>query len=190
MNNNIPNWNDVGIIPPLWESSGADFNRSPYKTSSIELVDKYAINKKRAAILKGFLAFRSRLYSINVTDGFQWINGSFTENVELTSSRKPNDIDLVTFFHVPHGGTQQSMLQSDFELFTPKVKELYFVDAYWQNLGADPITLVKMSAYWYSMWSHKRDMTWKGFLQIPLSATDDDQASIILNDMILGGLDD
>ncbi|EPW8571559.1 TPA: hypothetical protein U2R10_003920 [Proteus mirabilis] len=190
MDINIPDWNDIGIIPPLLGASGVDFNRSPYKASAIELVDKYAFNSKRASILAGFLAFRSRLYSTGIIEGFQWVDGSFTENVELTLLRKPNDIDLVTFFKIPSGETENSILQKDFELFTPKVKELYLVDAYWQGLDDDPVSLVQMSAYWYSMWSHKRDMSWKGFLQIPLSEQDDSQASIILNNKILGGFDD
>ncbi|WP_273827043.1 DUF6932 family protein [Providencia rettgeri] len=190
MNNTIPEWNESGIIPPIGESSSVGFNRSPYKTTSIELVERYAFNKKRANILIGFLKFRARLYSIGLTTGFQWVDGSFTENVELTESRKPNDIDLVTFFYIPQNETQTSLVNKDLELFTSKMKDLYLVDSYWQILNSDPITLVEMTVYWYSMWAHKRDMSWKGFLQIPLSEEDDLQANTLLQNLISGGFDE
>lgn len=194
MNNNIPSWNSIGILPPVNEFDPLGFGRSPYKTNTIELVDSYAFNNKRASILIGFLAFRDRLYKTGMSNGFQWVDGSFTENIELTESRKPNDIDVVTFFKVPPGETQPSIMSREIDLFHPAKgdwrKTNFLVDAYFQCLDVDPISLVERSVYWYSMWSHKRDMSWKGFLQVPLSKDDDIQANALLQQRILGGFNE
>ncbi|HEF8772482.1 TPA: hypothetical protein RG734_001474 [Providencia stuartii] len=191
MSNEIPQWNESGVLPPISESSPTSAYRSPYKTTTVELVNRYTLNKRRADILSGFLRFRSRLYDIGMIDGFQWIDGSFTENIELTESRKPNDIDVVTFFDVPEGETQNSLVQKASDLFLPDFadwrKDTFMTDAYWQPLGVSPNLLVERTVYWYSMWAHKRDLSWKGFLQVPLSPQDDIQAKIILDDLISGG---
>ncbi len=39
---------------------------------------------------------------------------------------------------------------------------------------------VKQISYWYSMWSHRRNGQWKGFLQIGLSPDADDVARHLL----------
>ncbi|MEA1625038.1 hypothetical protein RPN16_26185 [Salmonella enterica] len=191
MSNEIPDWNDVGILPPISVSSPTSSNRSPYKTNTIELVSRYAFNKQRISILGGFLEFRSRLYEIGMVSGFQWVDGSFTENIELTESRPPNDIDVVTFFHTPEGQTQQSLMCKDMSLFLPEQgswrKSVFMVDSYWQSLSSEPEKLVERTVYWYSMWAHKRDLSWKGFLQVPLSDSDDLQAKAKLNAIISGG---
>jgi hypothetical protein len=36
--------------------------------------------------------------------------------------------------------------------------------------------LVAQSSYWYSMWSHRRNQAWKGFLQIDLAPSQDVEA--------------
>lgn len=45
-------------------------------------------------------------------------------------------------------------------------------------IGEDP--------YWYSMWAHKRDLSWKGFIQIPLNPQLDVVAMTILNSATTG----
>lgn len=39
------------------------------------------------------------------------------------------------------------------------------------------------SAYWYSLWSHRRNGQWKGYLQIDLLPTDDATASAELREV-------
>ncbi|WP_426763559.1 DUF6932 family protein [Hafnia paralvei] len=34
---------------------------------------------------------------MGLAEGFQWVDGSFTENVELIERRTPNDVDVVIF---------------------------------------------------------------------------------------------
>ena len=118
--------------------------------------------------------------------GFQWLDGSFHENVEVTESRDPNDIDLVTFYKLPVGVSQQQIMLQAPDLFPRTaadqsiMKNAYFVDAYTVSLGLPGPLLVQHSTYWYSMWSHRRDSTWKGYLQIDLDPQEDALAALQL----------
>jgi hypothetical protein len=70
-------------------------------------------------------------------------------------------------------------------LFT---KDDYRVDAYFVQLNCEsPEPLVQLSAYWYSLWSHRRNGLWKGFLQIDLSSEEDETARINLDKLNLEG---
>ena len=44
---------------------------------------------------------------------------------------------------------------------------------------------VQSITYWYSMWSHRRDGLWKGFVQVDLNPSQDADARAVLN--ISGG---
>jgi uncharacterized protein YfaQ (DUF2300 family) len=43
-----------------------------------------------------------------------------------------------------------------------------------------PERLAQHSAYWYSVWSHRRDHAWKGFVQLDLAPAGDAAAAAIL----------
>ncbi|TNH43782.1 DUF6932 family protein [Photorhabdus luminescens] len=180
----VPSWNSLGVIPPMDEAHPAGAYRSPYKTNIVKFVEKFSTTPKRISILKGFLEFRSELHKVGLVDGFQWINGSFNENIELLEKRPPNDIDVVTFFNIHPGDSQAAIVARNPELFQPNSaewrKENYHVDSYFQSLQVASGNLVERTVYWYSMWSHRRDLTWKGFLQIPLSPEYDSDAKLIL----------
>ena len=126
---------------------------------------------------------------LGLSMGFQWVNGSFVEDIETTEERKPADIDTVTFFHLPDGETEQSLVTASPHLFDPvHSQQDYHVDAYFVPLDGDvPEPLVGQSAYWYSMWSHRRNGQWKGYLQIDLSSTDDVIAKANLDRMTVQG---
>lgn len=57
-----------------------------------------------------------------------------------------------------------------------QLHEMYSVDAYLEHLGKSPSRLVRQASYWYSMWSHRRNQAWKGFVQIDLAPSADAQA--------------
>ena len=66
---------------------------------------------------------------IGIGSGFQWLDGSFLENVEMTEKRDPGDLDLVTFFRqaVHNFNSKQSdqirrvgMLPEDLDLRRPR----------------------------------------------------------------------
>jgi len=174
----IPSWTASGVVPPINPASPASTDRSPYAVSLTDLILHFGTSTDRQGILTGLLDFRAALHSMGLVQGFQWLDGSFLENVEVTESRAPRDIDVVTFFHLPTGQTQESLLQSNRSLFIPQeTKARFHVDAYFVQLDAGtPEPLVGSATYWYSMWSHRRSGEWKGFLRIDLSASDDQTA--------------
>lgn len=182
----LPDWNMAGVIPPVRpDSDPAGAERSPYKVGLSEFSDRFATSAERTAILKGFVELRRELQLIGLVEGFQWIDGSFLENVEDTENRAPNDIDVVTYAILPAGHTQKSFLP----ILRPyldraKVKEKYKVDHF--LIFSSEIT-VPLICYWYSLWSHRRDGMWKGFAEIDLDPANNEQAAQLLADKINGG---
>ena len=141
---------------------------------------RFAISPERCKILKGFLGYRSALHSMGFEQGFQWLDGSFAENVELLELRAPKDIDLVSFVHTPANyslsAAQLNVLDHDY------AKATYLVDSYLVEINLLPLDkLVSQSTYWYSMWSHRRNQDWKGYLQVDLSSGEDVAASAWLD---------
>jgi hypothetical protein len=65
-----------------------------------------------------------------------------------------------------------------------QIKTLYTVDAYFVELG-NPLDQesVKKVSYWYSMWSHRRNGTWKGFVRIDLDKGKDAYARELLQEL-------
>lgn len=187
----IPSWNEVGVIPPMDMQRPTSTQRSPYKTDIVKLVERYSFSPQRIEILRGFLRFRNELYKTGLTDGFQWVDGSFIEDIELTEKRPPNDIDVVTFFNVAANDTQTEIVARNPNLFLPQMakwrKQEFKVDSYLQSLQLPNAQLVERTVYWYSMWSHRRDLTWKGFLQVPLCVKTDQQALIALESRVSAG---
>ena len=179
----IPDWNIAGVLPPIRPGQdGTSGDRSPYIAAFCQLVERFAHSSERIAILQGLLDYRMSLYAIGVDKGFQWLDGSFMEQVEVLECRPPNDVDVVTFFHLPDGVDQVTLFTNHRTLFTPKdIKEKFKVDGYPSVLGTpNTASHIRQVSYWYSMWSHRRDGLWKGFLQIDLSPTADAEATVLL----------
>jgi hypothetical protein len=105
------------------------------------------------------------------------------ENVETMENRAPHDIDVVTFFCLPPGETQESLMVKSPDLFNHDlVKTTCFIDSYPFVLG-NPLDSNQANevVYWYSMWSHRRNGLWKGFLQIDLNQQHDSDAAMLLH---------
>lgn len=186
----IPNWNMAGVVPPIRPNAdGADPDRSPYSASLLEVVENFVLSNERAEIIRGFLEYRSVLHGRDITSGFQWLDGSFLENIEDVDGRPPNDIDVVTFFELPAGQTQTTILPTIYHLFDPDLSKRDFrVDGYPFVLNqAMTESMVRQTAYWYSMWSHRRDGLWKGFVQVDLNPGDDEQSRALLAQIVAGG---
>ena len=184
----LPHWNGVGVLPPVRpEMPGNSPERSPYRVPLAGLVDRFAISPERMAILDGLLRFREKLHELGIVSGFQWLDGSFLEQIKLLESRHPRDMDVVTFFDMPTEENQRSLLQKAGQLFDQKhLKAIYSIDGYFRVLGQPVDALqVQSIAYWYSMWSHRRDGLWKGFVQVDLDSAQDADARAVLN--ISGG---
>ncbi|HEX7340208.1 MAG TPA: hypothetical protein VF271_09790 [Rhodanobacteraceae bacterium] len=175
----LPGWNARGVLPPCDPISQTSANRSPYAVSLIDLVTRFADTSQRQAILQGLLDYRAALHELGLVEGFQWLDGSFTEHVELIEQRAPNDVDVVTFVHRPQKPlpTRLPKILTDHDF----VKHQYRVDSYFVELDElAPHALVQQTAYWYSMWSHRRNEEWKGFLELNLDPLEDGEASQVL----------
>lgn len=185
----IPSWNFQGVLPPIDINNPVSRERSPYAASLDVFVQRFGISSQRISILNGLLSFRSALHEAGLIKGFQWLDGSFLENVESLELRPPNDVDVVTYFYLPEGHTQETFFQNYPQLFDlHHNKTTYHVDAYFTVLnGSIPELLISDCAYWYSVWSHRRNALWKGYLEIDLSQTEDHIARERLNRVMSQG---
>ncbi|WP_370323482.1 DUF6932 family protein [Salipiger bermudensis] len=175
----FPIWNHTGTIPSIRPGkSGHDPDRSPYKTTLNDVFDYFCSSAERLAICRGLLEYRARLHAIGLRQGFQWINGSFAEDVETNEARSPGDVDVVTFFEVAPNYDMHKVASLEPDLFDIKsVKAQYHVDGYFFQLGfPQRANEIERVSYWYSMWSHRRDGLWKGFVQVDLDPGGDSDA--------------
>ncbi len=174
----IPPFNHSHVLPPfLGDSPIVVANTSPYECSAQEVVHQFAISPERCKLLRGWLSYRADLRQLGFGRGFQWIDGSFCEDVEMHEQRAPGDIDVVTFALSPAGMSKQdinALLMGQPDLFNPNsVKLRYGCDAYLVQLDSPPERLVKRTSYYFQLFSHRRsDHVWKGLLQIPLESDD------------------
>lgn len=171
----IPEWNTLGLIPPIDPADPTCVERSPYPVALLDVILRFATSPERRKVLTGFLDYRAALHGMGLVSGFQWLDGSFTEQVEILERRPPQDIDVVTFVHTPDdfapSDAQIEMLDHD------TAKKCFLVDSYFIELNQLlPEAIVERSAYWYSMWSHRRNQAWKGYLQIDLNPAYDADA--------------
>jgi hypothetical protein len=182
----IPDWNAQGVIPPINNQQPTAVDRSPYTVSLTDVVLRFGLSAERRIVLNGFLRYRAALHTAGLVQGFQWLDGSFLEHVELLESRSPNDIDVVTFYKLPVGKTQQDLQVQTPDIFPNSrasqlaLKANYHVDAYAVHLGMVSKRLVERGTYWYSMWSHRRNQIWKGYVQVNLAPIEDADALVAL----------
>ena len=179
---NIPEWETNGLLPPVWPSeSPVSLHRSPYQSSLIDFIEHFGTTLERLALLNNFLKYRTALNNLGIIQGFQWIDGSFVENVEFLQNRSPHDIDVVTFYRIPPNETQLSLFQKNEKLFTPdEVKKSFNIDSYMIEMERWSI---KNITYWYSLWSHTRHGIWKGFIELSLAPSNDTAALMRLNEL-------
>jgi len=177
----IPDWNIHGVLPPIRPGQEpVSRDRAPYRASLCEVCVRFGATRERRAILLGLIDLRARLRAIGLAPGFQWLDGSFAEHVEQLEGRPPRDVDVVTFVALGDRGRQRGLLQVDPELFDGEhVKDALHVDHYlFPTDRALDAEQAKWLGYWYSMWSHRRDDRWKGFVEVALDRdpADDDLA--------------
>ena len=178
----IPDWNFQAVIPPVRDvpqyAQHLPDNRSPYKTTLIQVVERFSTTPDRVQLLHGLIDYRRALYDVGIRRGFQWLDGSFVERVETRTrpgrEPRPYDIDVVTFFYPP--AVEPPELG---ELFDPDfTQQRYFIDAYAVTLGQRfDQNLAETISYWHGLWSlRKHDKHAKGFVQIDLDPEHDRQA--------------
>ena len=182
----IPVFNESNVLPPFSGGSPAlPTALSPYSASMFEVFARFGSTPERKAILVGLLGYRQALRDRGLIEGFQWIDGSFVENVEVSRGRPPADVDVVTFVRRPEGMKGDAewacFVKATPELFNPReTKRRYLCDAYLVDLDGRGEILVENTKYWFGLFSHQRETSlWKGMLKVPL-CSDDDRASELL----------
>lgn len=183
----IPQFTQSGVLPPFDPSVGPTSRHgvSPYRISLTDFVEHFDTSIERRDILLGFLNYRKSLKAFGVVQGYQWIDGSFVENIEATANRPPNDIDVVTFAYRPqHLNDDQAWnLEAGqrTDLFAPQEsKQIFKCDAYFVDLSIRPEYLVSTTAYWFGLFSHRRETgIWKGMIQINLSDSEDQALELL-----------
>lgn len=174
----------LNVLPPHLGNPTQPHELSPYPCTTTELCQRFATSAARKSILEGLLNLRAELFLLGI-QGFQWLDGSFLEEIETQEGRDPRDIDAVTFIIAPRTirdiqsafATRQQLLDLAW------VKSNYLVDHYLLPLCSDPEVIVDNTRYWYGLFSHRRDpeRTWKGMLRVELAtAADDDPAWQVL----------
>ena len=128
--------------------------------------------------------------NLDYTDGVQFIDGSFVENVENREGRDPNDIDVFSFVARPHRYRTNAALWATrgFGEWTTEIadrnrnKTRFGLDAYAIAIDQAPaLGLIDETIYWYSLFAHKRiTHDWKGFVRIQLNPADDAAAKTAL----------
>ena len=184
----IPTLNQSGVLPPFIPELGPTdpAGMAPYRASIAEVVKRYGYSEERQVILRGLLSYRAKLRSLGITNGFQWLDGSFVEDVEKSRGRPPNDIDIVTFADRPHDTRDQDqwriLVSENSDVFIPELsKDAYSCDAYFVDLETPPLHIVNNTKYWFGLFSHQRESyLWKGMIEIPLLCNDEEEAQLLL----------
>ena len=148
----IPPFDTRGLLPPFIGSDPTTSTRSPYVCTMAELAATLGTTSHRRRLLSGLLSYRALIMTLGYSEGLQFINGSFVENVELREGRDPGDIDVFSFLVLPfHYHTGMPLwLQTGLPEWTSefadrnKNKIRFGIDAYAIALGpqTDWVTLI------------------------------------------------
>lgn len=166
----IPNFDHNNVTPPHIGDPTDLTQLSPYISNTLEFCMHFATSKERVEILKGLIKFRDQLQNFGVVEGFQWLDGSFTENIEVTENRAPRDLDIVTFYK--NLSKQQSLtIQQSFPDFIDFniSKQNFKLDHYPVDYGFRAEITVESTRYWLQLFSHNRLSIWKGIIRIELN---------------------
>src|SRR5690625_2378032 len=171
----IPDFDHNLVLPPHIGDPRNHADLSPYPCTTVDLCRKFATSPERREILTKFLDFRERLSSAGLTQGFQWLDGSFVEDIETQEKRAPRDLDVVTFYW-GYDMTFQHKLNTEIpEFFNPTLaKAMFSLDHYPVDASYSPVLTVESTRYWAQLFSHNRLGVWKGMLKIALNTPADD----------------
>jgi hypothetical protein len=169
-----------GVLPPLLlKDSPVPEDMSPHRATMSEVVEALGRSGERADLIRGLLDVRRRLREEGVTEGWQWICGSFVEECEEMRGRAPGDIDVVTFgdFTVLSDNASKELLAGK------HTKEIYGID----SMAVDLVSLrhdtpyaLKTVTHYLQFLSHTRANEWKGVLEVDLSEEEDIAALSLL----------
>ncbi|MBB5040279.1 DUF6932 family protein [Prosthecobacter dejongeii] len=177
----IPAFDHNGVIPPHLGDPTVALDVSPYPCTTVDLVKRFATSTDRCAILNGLLQFRNRLRQEGLINAFQWLDGSFLEDIEAIQKRPPRDLDVVTFYWGYDRAFQQKLFGSFPEAYKPVLAKASFkLDHYSVDAGYHPKVTVEQTRYWSQLFSHNRTGVWKGMLKLEVDTALDDAAALTL----------
>ncbi len=163
----------VGVDPT------ASVAMSPYLSTCDDVASRYATSSERIKILGGLFDYRDLLLS-NQIQGFQWLAGSFVDDIEAIDKRPPNDVDVVTFLWRPAAlkshADWQAFAAANIALFSNvPIKSKYFCDCYFVDLDSGDVkSVVDQTRFWFGLFTHRRiTSVWKGIIHIPLLSPSD-----------------
>jgi len=144
----------------------------------LDACERFGTTPERKRILGRFLDFRERLQIEGLLHGFQWLDGSFLEDVELRDGRPPRDLDVVTVYWGYDRAFQAALVEKFPEFASPALSKVnYSLDHYALDAGYTPEFTINQTRYWISLFSHNRSGVWKGMLRIELNTPDEDAAA-------------
>lgn len=179
MHQPIPNFDHNLVLPPHLGDPTEPSELSPYPCTSLEVCERFATSPERIAILRGFLAFREQLNNLGLTNGYQWLGGSFLEDVETREGRPPRDLDIVTVYWGYDYAFQQNLVVNLPAFKSSGLSKIHFsLDHYPLDASMSPFVTIDYTRYWIQLFSHNRDAVWKGMLKVSLNTPDDDKLAM------------
>lgn len=182
----VPSFGWNGLIPPFTGNGPARGVQSPYWVSMVDMAAALGTSNWRRGLLQNLLTYRGILYAEGYQAGFQFVDGSFVENVEALQGREPGDIDVLSFLEKPpkYIGNSHAWLSAGMDFWNLEIadwqrnKTRFHLDTY-ATLIED--ALVEDIMYWHGLFSHQRaTYNWKGYLRVALDPADDAAALTVL----------
>lgn len=180
----IPDFDHNHVLPPFINGDpSVSTNQSPYKCGIMEFCERFSFTKHRINILKNFVSYRIKLHEIEITEGFQYVDGSFIENKEAAAGLPPGDIDIATFYFVNSKRTQ-ALAGVKFPEFCDRVltKQKYEIDdlVFDISIGVkNPYKLINYTNFITSLFSYSRRDYRKGMVEIKLNTVAEDRAALV-----------
>jgi len=116
---------------------------------------------------------------LGIVTGFQWLGGSFLQDIEREDGRSPRDLDVVTFFGGLTVAEQQDAVKAFPELVYFKLsKRNFLLDHYLVDYCYDPNVTVEQTRYWIQLFTHTRSGVWKGMLRVSLNSPNEDKVAL------------
>lgn len=171
----IPDFDHNLVLPPHLGDPTNRGQLSPYPCTTEDLCRRFATSSERRQILGRFLDFRERIRAEGITNGFQWLDGSFLEDVETRERRPPRDLDVLTVYWGYDTVFQQGLWQRFPEFGSRRAaRTAYQLDHFPFDAGFRPDLTLEQTRYWILLFSHNRQGVWKGMLKIELNTPTDD----------------
>lgn len=129
-------------------------------------------------LFKGLIRLRAELTALGITQGVQWIDGSFCEDVETHRKRPPKDIDVVTLIRRPpslhDAKTWATLVQANTKIFeSAEAKKEFGCEAFYIDAGFPALSVAGQLTYWFGLFTHQRvSHLWKGIVEVPLTSND------------------